>query len=228
MIKKDYYFILGVSREESPQGIRKAYRRLARKYHPDLAGEEWTSRFHEITEAYETLCDQERRAAYNLGLEHAEGLPLRRRPVYTGAAPDPEPLVPEPISPATDFLTVSDSIEALMERFARNFSRLGVPKAERPQSLTMELVLTPREAMRGGTLPIAVPTLYPCPYCRGTGSQWPFSCTYCQGKGILPDEEVLHLRIPPMVPDGSIFEITLHGLGVHNLYLRVHIRIGAM
>jgi curved DNA-binding protein len=63
---KDYYKILGLERSASPEDIKKAYRRLARKYHPDVSKEaDATERFQDVSEAYETLKDPEKRAAYD-------------------------------------------------------------------------------------------------------------------------------------------------------------------
>jgi DnaJ-class molecular chaperone len=58
---RTYYMILGVPRTESPGGIRSAYRDLARKLHPDVAGEQATRAFQEVTEAYDVLSDPRRR-----------------------------------------------------------------------------------------------------------------------------------------------------------------------
>ena len=71
---KDYYAILGVGRDASPEDIKKAYRKLARKYHPDVSKEpNAEERFKEVAEAYETLKDQEKRAAYDQLGRHAAG-----------------------------------------------------------------------------------------------------------------------------------------------------------
>lgn len=86
---RTYYMILGVPRTESPGGIRSAYRDLARKLHPDVAGEQATQAFQEITEAYDVLSDPERRRAYNDQLRRAEGgdvVPVRRAPPRTTPA----------------------------------------------------------------------------------------------------------------------------------------------
>ncbi|MFN5028734.1 MAG: DnaJ domain-containing protein, partial [Burkholderiales bacterium] len=63
---KDYYEILGLKRDASEDDIKKAYRRLARKYHPDVSKEsEGEAKFKDVSEAYQTLKDKEKRAAYD-------------------------------------------------------------------------------------------------------------------------------------------------------------------
>jgi curved DNA-binding protein len=83
---KDYYAILGVDRNASEEDIKKAYRKLARKYHPDLSKEaNAEERFKEVSEAYETLKDKEKRQAYdNLG-RHASGEEFRPPPDWERA-----------------------------------------------------------------------------------------------------------------------------------------------
>ncbi len=69
---KDYYQILGVARDATPAAIKRAYRRLAKKYHPDVASEALVPEFQELQAAYETLTDAERRRRYDESLWHAE------------------------------------------------------------------------------------------------------------------------------------------------------------
>jgi len=78
---KDYYGILGVKREASAEDIKTAYRKLARKYHPDVSKEkDAEEKFKEVSEAYETLKDAEKRAAYDQLGTHREGQEFRPPP----------------------------------------------------------------------------------------------------------------------------------------------------
>jgi molecular chaperone DnaJ len=228
MATKDYYLILGVSRKESLRGIREAFRSLAKRYHPDYIGSQGTQFFQDIVEAYQVLSDPEKRRLYNQGLHHAEGrIESATEPVVTDQGPQPEPLVPEPMSVLRGFHTVHPSIDALLERFRRNFTGLGVPKGERLEALSVEVTLSPHEALRGGVVPIGVPIFYPCPVCGGSGRDWFFPCTYCHQQGMVEEEEIVRVRIPPLVGDGAVMDVPIRGLGIHNFYLRLYIRVAA-
>jgi molecular chaperone DnaJ len=227
MIRRDYYLVLGVSRSESGEGIKEAFRRLVKRYHPDVAGPLSRWEFQEIVEAYETLSDRDRKRSYDQGLAHAEG---RGRIVpeghMTGSFRYVRSFVPEPVSPMRDFFSISQSIDALFDRIFRSFTHMEVPGSELPENLTLELILTPEEAMTGGRVPISIPVLYPCPECRGSGRAWPYDCPRCRGTGMVEDEEQVMLQVPGRVQHGTVYEIPLAGLGVHNFYLRVIIRVG--
>src|SRR5213593_1145873 len=79
MAKRDYYTVLGVNRDASDEDIKKAYRKLAMKHHPDRAPDDKGAeeKFKEAKEAYEVLCDPKKRAAYDqfghAGVDHAAG-----------------------------------------------------------------------------------------------------------------------------------------------------------
>jgi molecular chaperone DnaJ len=219
MIPKDYYLILGVSRSESPSGIRARYRDLVRTLHPDVAGAHSTSAFQEIAEAYEVLADPAARRRHNAELARREGRP----PVQSI-----EPLSPhrwEPVSLLAEPQAVRPSLEALVERVFWNFTGLGVPKAERPEGLTVEVILTPEEAARGVAVPIGVPGLHRCTDCGGTGHVWLFPCGSCGEEGVIATERIVRVTIPPLISPGAVIEGPLHGFGIHNLYLRLHVRI---
>ena len=216
MAGKNYYVILGVARSETAAGIRARYRNLARQFHPDVAGAQSTSAFREITEAYEVLADPAARRRHNEELAQGERVPAAE-PVTLSWGSSMS-LLAEPHA-------VRPSFDALIERVVRNFTGLGVPKSERPEGLTFEVILTPDEAVRGVHVPIVIPRAHSCPVCGGTGWVWLFPCTSCREQGVIQTEEILRIPIPPLVRPGSIIEVPLHGLGIHNLYLRLHVRL---
>ena len=200
MVPKDYYVILGVSRSESPSGIRARYRDLVRTLHPDVAGVRSTSAFQEIAEAYQILGDPATRRRYNAELARSEG-----RPPVEGI----EPLAPrrrEPVSLLAEPQAVRPSLEELVERVFRNFTGVGVPKAERPERLTVEVILTPEEAMQGVGVPIGEPALHRCPDCGGTGHVWLFPCASCGEEGVIATERIVRVTIPPLIRPGVVIE----------------------
>jgi molecular chaperone DnaJ/curved DNA-binding protein len=134
-------------------------------------------------------------------------------------------LVPQAISLLHDFQTIRPSFEPLFERFLRNFTGEKVPKSERLESLNVEVILSPEEAARGVAVPIGVPVFYTCPQCGGSGRDWLFPCIDCNAQGMIEQEATVRIRIPPMIPDRAIIEMPIHGLDIHNFYLRLHIRI---
>jgi molecular chaperone DnaJ len=228
MALKDYYIILGVSPTEDASGIREAFRELAKRYHPDRGGPQATPRFQDIVEAYQVLSDPERRQRYSQALRRAQGrLATPFPPSSGGHAPPPEPLMPEPLSVPRGFHTISPSLEELAARWLRNFTGRGVPKGERVEGLTVEVLLSPTEAARGGVVSLGVPVFSPCPVCAGSGRDWLFPCTYCQEQGMIEAEERVRIPIPPRVRDGTTVEVPIRGLGIHNFYLRLSLRIAA-
>ncbi|HVV51088.1 MAG TPA: DnaJ domain-containing protein [Polyangia bacterium] len=211
-------------RTESPGGIRSAYRDLARKLHPDVAGEQATHAFQEVTEAYDVLSDPQRRRAYNDELRRAEDGHVV--PVRVGAPPPRR----APVSIFDAAEPIRPSAEAMYERLRRNFTGVGVPKSERLEALNIEVLLTPEEGGRGCVLPVGVPVFRRCPDCGGSGRDWLFPCLACGQQGIIEEEQVVRIRIPPLARSGAVFEMPLQGLGIHNFWLRLHVFVesGAM
>jgi len=222
MERKTYYMVLGVSRDASPQGIQSAYRDLAKRFHPDVAGEQATRTFQELSEAYGVLSDPQRRFDYNHELRRLEeGQMALKRP-----EPRPEPIVHEPVAIFGDPESIHPSFEALYGRFIRNVTGIGVPKSERVETLNLEVLLTPEEASRGCVVPVGVPVFQLCPHCGGSGRDWLFPCALCMRQGVVEAEATVSVRVPPRLVSGSIFELPLEGLGIHNLYLRLHVQVG--
>jgi len=222
---RNYYLILGISQKESQSGIQRAFRDLVRRYHPDRAGPRATPFFQEIVTAYRTLSDPQKRASYDEGLAHAEAVEVAPRSPAR-AWPEPEPLVPAPMSVMHDFRATRPSRDEIFHRIRRNFTEDWAPKAERLRPLGLEILIPYEAAVYGGMVTLAIPVFYPCHDCRGSGYLGRFPCGACGAEGMVEVEEPVGLQIPAGVRDGSVFTLPLRGLGIHNLFLTVRIRVG--
>jgi DnaJ-class molecular chaperone len=207
MATRNYYVVLGVASDETEQGVRAAFRDLAKRYHPDRVGPEGAAPFREVAEAYEVLGDPMRRRLYDQSL----------RPHQHAHAP-PEELVRE-VSMRRDLADVRPSSEALFSRFERNFTERGVPRGEGVQELSVEVAVSAEEAARGTRLRLGIPVFGRCRRCGGAG------CIGCDGRGTLEGERPVEVDLPPMSGKGTTFVLPLAGYGIHNLYLRVRVRV---
>lgn len=223
---KNYYLVLGVSRTESTAGIRSRYRDLARALHPDVAGAHSTEAFQDVTEAYQILADPAARRRHNDELARtADASPVAQVAHFPTASRWDAPWRREPLSILeAPYEAVRPSLDALMQSLFRNFTGIGVPKSERPEALTFEVILTPEEAARGGAVSLVVPGLEWCRECDG-GRVWLFACTSCGGQGVSVREHTVRVGIPPMVLQGTVLEVPLRAIGIQNLYVRLVVRI---
>ena len=169
MAQRDYYEVLGVSRGASEAEIKRAYRQLAMKYHPDRNPGDPTAeaKFKEINQAYEVLKDPQKRAAYDrYGHRAFEG------------GPGPE------ASGGFDFASFADVFEDLFGDIMGGGRRRT--SATRGADLRYNLTITLEEAFTGKKAQIRVPTAVPCEACRGTGGEGgvePQPCPTCRGYG---------------------------------------------
>jgi molecular chaperone DnaJ len=221
MPAKNYYVVLGVSRDESFAGIRSAYNELARHMHPDTAGPVDTSRFQEINESYEVLSDPDRRLAH----DRDSGVPEPVAETPARHQPPGWPIAPEPISLFGQPAQTKPSFEAFRDRYLRNFTGRNTPKAERAESLTLDVALSPAEAFHGCTIPVGVPAFGACSECGGTGQVYLFRCLECAGSGLLEEQRTLYVRVPPQVQPATVLEMPLEMFGIRNLYLRMQVSI---
>lgn len=239
MARKDYYVILGITPEESQAGVKSAFRDLAMRYHPDRAGPQGTHRFQEISEAYNTLGNRERRANYDDNRRRYEDEPPVS-PARHGPRPGVEPLDPGPATPhrerrrpslrdrlsiLEDFIAPYRVRDEILDRLRRSFTDEWLPKSGRLDALNLGIHMSREEALRGADVRLGVPVFDSCPNCHGVGRIGLYPCTRCHETGMLLGEEDVLLRIPPMVSDGTVYRIPLQRLGIHDLYLTVLIRI---
>ena len=236
MSKRDYYDVLGVSRDAGEAEIKKAYRQLAVRYHPDKnpgdkAAEE---KFKEAAEAYSVLSDPAKRANYDRFGHRAPGMGG-----FSGF--DPEIFA--------DFGDILGDFFGLGDLFGGT-RRGGRRGSSRGADLRYEMEMDLEEAARGSETSIRIPRLETCTTCRGNGAADPaaivpcdlchgrgtlhlqqgfFSmtrtcdrcggsgrvirnpCASCQGKGRVPKERTIRVRIPAGVEDGA--QLRLAGEG---------------
>src|SRR5262245_47207601 len=218
MERRTHYTVLGVSRTESTRAIRAAYRDRTRQQPPGIMGVSAQREFRELTHAYDVLSDGQRRRSYDDDLmRELDGEVIREHEALSG------PLIATRLRIFANRDTIRPSFEAMHERLARNYTQIGVPKAERSAGLNVEVLLTPEEAAHGCVVPVGIPTFAHCPLCQGSGHDWLSLCTRCEGEGVVEHEQELRLRIPAMLPSGSVIEVALDPLGIRNFYLRLHI-----
>ena len=168
MAKRDYYEILGVERSADEREIKKAYKRLAMKYHPDRNPDnpESEEKFKEAKEAYEILSDAQKRAAYDK---------------FGHAGVDPNQAGPGGFGGGADFGDVFGDIFGDIFGGGRRSQR-----AARGADLRYNMELTLEEAVRGVSKEIKVPTLVECDECHGSGARTGTSaqtCPTCHGSG---------------------------------------------
>lgn len=155
---KDYYEILGVSREASAEEIKRAYRKLARQYHPDVNGNgaEAEERFKDLGEAYAVLSDPEKRQRYDTyGSEGPADFG------FTGGV---------------------DIFDIFNQAFGFSGGRRATPGRDLQHELTIEL----EEVLTGATREIELTRQVPCETCKGTGAKPgvpPATCQTCGGQG---------------------------------------------
>jgi molecular chaperone DnaJ len=202
---RDYYDVLGVSADAGAEEIRRAYRQLARRYHPDISGDERGSAFLELARAYDVLRDPVRRRHYDAALAHPE-----RR---TGPDVGREWFADEI---AIDFPSVSSVLDRMRDAFFA---------VEPVAALSAELILSPRDAFEGVTVPMDVPLRRTCARCGGRGEVWTDWCAACEGIGEVSSVHELCIRVPPRVREGARFRFSVTPPGAPATVVEVRVSI---
>jgi molecular chaperone DnaJ len=231
----DYYEILGVPRDATPEQIKKAYRRLAMKLHPDVAAEpDAAERFKKVAEAYEVLQDPKKRDLYDRGGDPLGGGMGGFNGTF-GAG-------------GFDFTNLVDAM------FGQQTTRGPRSRVRRGQDALVRLDLELAEAAFGTTKPLRVDTAVlcplcngsgaaegskpvrcstchgqgdvthvqrsfigdirttqPCPTCRGYGTVIPNPCHECAGDGRVRSNRTINVKIPPGVSTGNRIHLAAHG-----------------
>ena len=229
---KDYYRVLGVERSANEKTLKSAYRKLARKFHPDVSkGKDTAERFKEINEAYEVLSDPEKRRRYDtLG-------PDWQRYAQPSPPPGGEGFRVEYGGDGGDFSEFFRTIfgdlgartrgsrggidvEELLGQAARG--RRGRPRGGDVQA---GVEITLEDAYNGARRTFALEMDEPCPTCQGAGHVGGQPCATCHGAGWQRGHREVDVKIPAGVRSGQRVRVSGEGAGTTgargDLYLAV-------
>jgi len=210
MAHKDYYQILGVSRNASEKEIKQAYRRLARKHHPDLNPNDKSAeaKFKEINAAYEVLSNPEKRKKYDQfgeQWEYAEQFAKAggRERVQWDFGKGGTTFEYGDLSDFGDIFSSLFGDSGISSRMKRG--------PQRGQDIESPIEVSLEEAYHGSTRVIQLETAEPCTACGGTGRVGNRVCTICNGAGVKAILKRLEVKIPAGVRDGSRIRIAGEG-----------------
>lgn len=197
---KNYYTILGVARNASLEEIKQAYRNLVRKYHPDMGDKADVERFLEVQEAFEVLRDRQKREAYDEKIEFSR---------------KSSRIIEE------RWKEIFSDLDLLLYQF-HEYTKgppTGEGEGEAPlayveEGLTVDIIVTPDEAQKGGRIRLDVPVTMECSHCQGSGVIFPYVCFYCNGKGIIHQTRPIFIQIPRLDKMEQIFDLDLRQYGV--------------
>jgi molecular chaperone DnaJ len=224
--RPDYYKTLGVSNKATADEIKKAYRKLARQYHPDRnpGDKQAEARFKEISQAHDVLGDPEKRKQYDSGTG----------PFATGAGPGGG------FGGFGNFDFDSSSMgDILSNLFGGSASGRRVrtkPRAEKGADLEAQVSITFDQAISGAQVPLQVPMHATCATCRGTGAKpgtTPSVCPRCEGRGIETQGQGMFSISQPCSRcggSGTVIEDpcpTCHGAGAVRTVKRLRVNIPA-
>src|SRR5215472_2774446 len=226
---KDYYQTLGVPRTAIDADIKKAFRKLAREYHPDVAKnkKQAEEKFKEINEAYEVLGDPGKRKKYDeLGSNWSSGSEFRPPPGWEGFPGTGGGGFPGRGPRGEEFefhfggTGFSDFFEQLFgsgrSRGAAGFGRRGTFSeedfaTERGRDIEGDILVTLEEAMNGSVRSVSVRRGVPCEHCGGTGQRARHVCNVCGGTGQVEKTETYQVKIPPGVTEGQRLRVAGRG-----------------
>jgi DnaJ-class molecular chaperone len=204
----DYYALLGIDADADAAELRRAWRRLALRWHPDRAGPGGTATFQTISVAYAVLSDPVARAAY----DRRRGSTARRSGAHSGDSVRATPAGTRRRAPGVMLSRLTGSLDALLA--------CGV--ARRAKGGTIELFLNAQEAAQGGMVTISMRVQVRCPECDAAKAA---SCDRCRARRTIEELFSAWLAVPPGVADGTLLapSALLPGM-VRPMSFRVRVR----
>jgi DnaJ-class molecular chaperone len=225
--ERDYYHTLGLARGASADEIKKAYRRLARQYHPDLHSgakkTEMEKKFKEVNEANEVLSDPDKRKKYDqYGAQWEQAEAFERARQQAGARGEG----------GREFSFGGEGFSDIFENLFGGRGRAGGGQgfAMPGEDLEAEVELTLREVLTGVTKRVSLQEPVPCSSCQGSGRLRGRPCPTCLGHGVRLETKTIEVKIPAGVQDGTRVRVAGKGQAGQNggkrgdLYLHVLIK----
>jgi DnaJ-class molecular chaperone len=241
---RDYYKILNVPKNATDKEVKQAYRKLARKYHPDVnpGNRQAEERFKEINEAYQVLSDPRRRAEYDqFGAEWARGGQYQQQAWQRMRERAQQRFRQQAGQPGADFGGFADT-SGFSDFFEMLFGRGGLgsglgglggfsrsaPRAQAPPEIEQAVEITLEEAYHGGERSFRLQVDEPCPACRGLGVLGSRTCPTCRGMRQITRQRELTLRIPSGAYDGLKLRVpgqaAAGGGSMADVYFKIHIQ----
>jgi molecular chaperone DnaJ len=221
MAHKDFYNVLGLNDSASQNDIKKIYRELAKKYHPDTnpGNVESEKKFKEISEAYDILKDPEKRRKYDQLRKY--GYTPRNDDWFT--YPQQQhyeqkshtwPFDHSGVASGNNF-SFSEILKEIfgIENIERNFSKINKqPKVKKTPSANILIGFS--EAATGTTKFLKISSKINCTHCVGSGSLYGVSCSNCNGSGKIKSFKKIKIKIPAGIEDGH--KLRLSGLSLNS------------
>jgi DnaJ-class molecular chaperone len=219
MAGKDYYNLLGIPKNAPDKDVKAAYRRLARKYHPDVnPGDKVAeARYKEINEAFEVISDVQKRKRYDQygsDFENAEAFARARQQSQqqSGSYSRGARGSPFATDEAQDMGDLNEVFESLFRGMGGGGARTGgrrVPR--RGQDLEHQIEMSLEEAYNGTKRVLELKSEQTCPACQGMGRVKNVVCQVCRGAGRVIKPRRLEVKIPPGVKEGSKVRVAGEG-----------------
>ncbi len=210
---KDYYKILGIERTASADDIRKAFRKLAREHHPDVAKNKKVAeeKFKEINEAHEVLSDPEKRRKYDsLGANWKQGSDFQPPPGWESFGGKPGRGGRNGRGGGVEFEFDGTGFSDFFEQIfggrrggGRGFGAEAAPEAERGGDVEADIMVSLEDALKGSVRSISLQRNTPCEACGGTGVAGRRACPACHGIGATARTETHQVKIPAGILEGQ-------------------------